>query len=112
MMMPPPPPPPPPGANPYTIALRDVTAPAMGGLIQTGLSMTPIVVGNGAAIGDLDGDGLPDVVLARISRSDRPLGGPTAVLWNTSHDGQISFRRDDAFTRLTTNVQAYGVALG
>src|SRR5437667_428028 len=71
-----------PDAGSSSITFQDVTVEAMGRLWDTGLAANPINVGNGAGIGDLDGDGLPDVVLARISRPDRPSGGPSALLWN------------------------------
>jgi hypothetical protein len=101
-----------PDAGPSPIQLLDVTQDAMGGLIQPGLSAMPIVVGNGAAIGDLDGDGKPDIILARISRFDRDYGGPTMLLWNKSANGRIALVPDDAFSALTKDVEVYGVAMG
>jgi enediyne biosynthesis protein E4 len=99
-------------AGGLSIAFEDVTVSAMGRLIDTGLGVNTIDVGNGAGIGDLDGDGLPDVVLARIPRPDRPSGGPSMLLFNKSRDGRIVLEADEAFSTLTQRMPAYGVAIG
>lgn len=60
--------------------------------------------GAGLAVGDLDGDGLLDIVFASID-------GQSAILWN---EGQLNFREeelDDSYTRAVTLVDVDGDGL-
>ncbi|MSP62842.1 MAG: CRTAC1 family protein [Myxococcales bacterium] len=97
--------------NPFGILLTDVTESALGGKIQGGCSLdNHFGIGTGAALGDLDGDGDLDLVLAR---NDDPLagqpGGPSRLLRN---DGLGRFTIEPAFSALFPKIRAHGVALG
>ncbi len=108
--------PPPDPANPWGIRLTDVTVRALGGLIRGGRTqVNGWGVGSGAAIGDLDGDGRPDLILARNDdpTSDKP-GGPTLFLRNVDSLGGFGprFSVDPDFSALTARRLVHGVALG
>lgn len=92
--------------NPHGIALTEAT-PA---LYHGGRSHPdPWGIGSGVAIADLTGDGLPDLVLARMfdPASERP-GGPPTLLVNL---GGFAFAEDAAFAAALDGVHAHGVAV-
>lgn len=99
------------GDNPNGIWLDDATLPAIGGLVQSGLPRQVMVVGSGASIGDVDGDGDPDLVLARVSRDDFATGGPSELFLNGSRDGQVYFEANADFRELTLNHIVYSTAM-
>jgi hypothetical protein len=112
--------------NPFGITFTNVTLSALGGQIEGGRSpLNNWGAGTGAAIGDLDGDGLNDIILSRNDdpTSDKP-GGPSLFLRNTGPtdggapgptDGGAPgphFAVDPDFSALVSLVKAHGVALG
>jgi enediyne biosynthesis protein E4 len=102
--------------NPFKIKIQDVTENAFGGFIRTGLPAEHIGVGNGAALGDLDGDGLVDIVIARVDNAldDMPdASGPTVLLHNTSPGpGAITFETVDDFTMFGRGVEVFAASMG
>ncbi len=104
-------------ANPFGIRLTDVTDAALGGPITSGIaSILDVGMGGGAAIGDLDGDGWLDLIVARF---DDPMDpnphGPTLMFRGRPPVGGVPgprFDLDPDFTALTAGVLAHGVALG
>jgi hypothetical protein len=102
--------------NPFRIKLADVTQDSLGVLLRSGLNAEHIGVGNGAALGDLDGDNLPDIVFARVDNPMDPIqdaSGPSMLFQNTSPSaGVLSFQSVDAFSSFAKGMVAFGVALG
>lgn len=99
-----------PDHNPYDITLTEITGawPALfaGGRIDP----DPWGVGSGAAIGDVDGDGDLDVVLARC---DVPGGGPSVLLRQVGPDIEFAdFEIDAAFGAALAGSCAHAPALG
>jgi hypothetical protein len=100
--------------NPDQIALEDITSAAFGDWIEAGTPGTAFTVGAGAAVGDVDGDGLPDLVLARFVSDalGTPAGSSQLLRNTTAAGGEIAFAADVEFAALTAATDAYGVALG
>ena len=77
----------------------------------SGLLATDGSVGNGAAVGDVDGDGRPDLVLARIADSVAGVpGGDPSLLINLGA-ATTRFREDPNFGQVAAGKNALGVAL-
>ena len=89
------------------IRLSDVTA-SVGELAGGARSDDYWGVGSGAAVGDLNGDGRPDIVLARCDQGD---GGPVTLLAH-SDAGAWDFTASPGFSARFAGRCAHAVALG
>jgi hypothetical protein len=91
--------------------LEEATIPALGGFVQSGTPAEESAVGSGASLGDVDGDGDIDLVLARVSRTNVPTGGPSELFLNEGGNGEVYLVPNTAFRALTTGRTVYATAL-
>lgn len=99
-----------PDHNPHDIRFTEVTGTWPGAFPGGRTDPDPWGVGSGAALGDLDGDGDLDIVLARC---DTPNGGPSVILRQVGPDLEFPlFAIDAGFTALVEGTCAHAAALG
>lgn len=97
--------------NPHGIALIDVSL-ALGGVYLGGRSAGDLFgMGSGAAVGDVDGNGRPDIFLARCD-STSPAGGPSTLLLGNAGSGFNGFTEDTALAGRFQGTCAHGAAFG
>jgi enediyne biosynthesis protein E4 len=98
--------------NPNGISFVDVTAETIGHLPGGAMRMDRWSVGSGVGVGDLDGDGRPDIFLARNDEQDTEdelRGGPSTILWN---EGGWQLTTDEALPAVTGGRRGHSVAFG
>ena len=99
----------------FAQALQEVSPAAFARVAQTGVTVvehprTPAApIGQGAAVGDVDGDGRPDIILARAA-SETHAGGAVLLLNRSRHT--LDFVEHGKFSALVGDGDVTAVALG